>query len=80
MADGECFGEYSALTGNPNIYTVVAFSDMLVMKITKEDLITFVEMNAKNAIDIMENTARMLNVMAINIEIIRSEANAHYSR
>lgn len=73
MADGECFGEYSVLTGEPSIYTVVAFSDMLVMKITKEDLITFVEMNAKNAIDIMSNTAKMMNVMAMNIEMLRSE-------
>ncbi|MBQ7219918.1 MAG: cyclic nucleotide-binding domain-containing protein [Synergistaceae bacterium] len=73
MADGDCFGEYSALTDNPNIYTVVAFSDMLIMEITKDDLITFVEMNAKNAIDIMSNTARMLNVMAVNIEMLRSE-------
>ena len=73
MADGDCFGEYSVLTGNPSIYTVVAFTDMLVMKITKEDLITFVEMNAKNAIDIMGNTARMMNIMAMNIEMLRSE-------
>ena len=73
MADGECFGEYSVLTGEPSVYTVVAFSDMLVMKITKEDLITFVEMNAKNAIDIMSNTAKMMNVMAMNIEMLRSE-------
>ena len=73
MSDGECFGEYSALTGNPGIYTVVAFTDMIVIKITKEDLITFVEMNAKNALDIMENTAKMLNVMAINIEMLRQE-------
>lgn len=73
MAEGECFGEYSVLTGNPSIYTVVAFSDMLLMKINKEDLITFVEMNTKNAIDIMENSAKMLNVMAMNIEMLRSE-------
>ena len=76
MSDGECFGEYSALTGNPNFYTVVAFSDMLVMKITKDDLVGFVEMNAKNAIDIMENTARMLNVMAMNIDMLRNEGVA----
>ena len=73
LADGNCFGEYSVLTGNPSVYTVVAFSDMLVMKITKDDLITFVEMNTKNAIDIMENMARMLNVMVMNIEMLRSE-------
>ena len=73
MSDGECFGEYSVLTGEPSIYTVVAFTDMLVMKITRDDLVSFVEMNAKNAIDIMGNTAKMLNVMAMNIDMIRSE-------
>ena len=76
VADGECFGEYSVLTGEPSIYTVVAFSDMIVMKITKDDLITFVEMNAKNAIDIMGNTARMLNIMAMNIDMLRSEGTS----
>ncbi|MBR0249211.1 MAG: cyclic nucleotide-binding domain-containing protein [Synergistaceae bacterium] len=76
VADGECFVEYSVLTGEPSIYTVVAFSDMIVMKITKDDLITFVEMNAKNAIDIMGNTARMLNVMAMNIDMLRSEGTS----
>ena len=73
MSDGECFGEYSVLTGNPSIYTVVAFSDMIVMKITQDDLISFTEANAKNAIEIMSNMARMMDVLAMNIEMIRSE-------
>lgn len=73
MSDGECFGEYSVLTGNPSIYTVVAFSDMIVMKITQDDLISFTEANAKNAIEIMGNMARMMSVLAMNIDMIRSE-------
>ena len=73
LSDGECFGEYSVLTGNPSIYTVVAFSDMVVMKITQDDLISFTEANAKNAIEIMSNMARMMSVLAMNIDMIRSE-------
>lgn len=70
MADGECFGEYSVLTGKPSIYTVVAFSDMLVMKITKDDLATFVEMNANNAIEIMKSMTRIIDVLAMNIDMM----------
>ena len=73
LKEGSCFGEYSLLTGKPGIYTVVAFTDMLVMKITKEDFGTFVEMNAQNSVSIMQNMAKMLNVMAVNIDMIRNE-------
>ena len=73
LKEGTCFGEYSLLTGKPGIYTVTAFTDMLIMKITKEDFDTFIAMNAKNAIDIMHNMARMLNVMALNIDLVRNE-------
>ena len=77
LSEGDCFGEYSLITGEPGIYTVVAFGDMLVMKITREDLVSFVEQNAKNAIDIIGNTARMLNIMAMNFDLMRSEYEAH---
>ncbi|MBQ3401835.1 MAG: cyclic nucleotide-binding domain-containing protein [Synergistaceae bacterium] len=73
MSDGECFGEYSVLTGNPSIYTVVAFTDMLVMKITRDDLAAFIEADAKNATEIMGNMARMMSVMAMNIDMVLNE-------
>ena len=73
LKEGSCFGEYSLLTDKPGIYTVTAFTDMLIMKITKEDFDTFVSMNAKNAIDIVQNMAKMLNVMAVNINMILNE-------
>ena len=77
LSEGDCFGEYPLITGEPGIYTVVAFGDMLVIKITKEDLVSFIEQNAKNAIDIIGNTARMLNIMAMNFDLMRSEYEVH---
>ena len=73
LSDGECFGEYSVLTREPGIYTAVAFTDMLVMKITKDDLVSFIEANAKNAVEIMSNMARMMNVLTMNIDMILNE-------
>lgn len=70
LNEGSCFGEYSVLTGKPGIYTVTAFTDMLIMKITKEDFDTFISINPKNAVDIMHNMAKMLNVMALNTGLI----------
>lgn len=73
LKDGSCFGEYSLLTGKPGVYTVVAFTDMLIMKITGEDFSTFVEMNAKNSVDIMKSMARIINVLVMNIDMVLNE-------
>ena len=37
LNEGSSFGEYSLLTGKPGIYTVVAFSDVLVFRISGND-------------------------------------------
>lgn len=33
LSDGKCFGEVSVLTGKPSPYSVVAISDIMVMRI-----------------------------------------------
>ena len=73
LKDGSCFGELSLLTGEPSVYTVVAFTDMLIMKITADDFPTFVEMNAKNSVEIMRSMAKIINVLAMNIDMVLSE-------
>ena len=50
LKEGQCFGEFSLLTGKPGIYTVVAYTDMLLMRITQDEFTRFVSMNADNAI------------------------------
>ena len=75
LKDGQCFGEYSLLTGKPGICTVVAFSDMLLMRIDSDEFSRFVAMNADNAVGIMRNMAGIINVLKVNIDMLREESS-----
>ena len=71
--EGRTFGEYSLLTGKPGIYTVYAFTDMLLLRIGRGDFPKFIETNAMNAVEIMRNMAAMMNVMKFNIDMLTKE-------
>ena len=74
LNENRTFGEFSLLTGKPGIYTVVAFTDVLVLRIGQGEFAKFIEMNAANAEEIMQNMARMINVLKVNIDLLRSES------
>lgn len=65
-----CFGEMSLLTGLPSSYTVVAYDDVVLMRVAKESLEDFVRNNPRNAIDIMQNMAQTFGVMQKNIDLL----------
>lgn len=66
----KCFGELGVLSDQPSIYTVVAYDEVLVMRITKDSLEEFVRNNPKNAIDIMRNMSHTVKVMQKNIDLL----------
>lgn len=66
----KCFGEMSVLSDQAAIYTVVAFDDVLLMRITKDYLEEFIRNNPKNAIDIMKNMVHTTVVMQKNIGLM----------
>ena len=76
LKEGQCFGEYSLLTEKPGIYTVVAFTDMLLMRIGRDEFSGFVEMNAANSVEIMRNMAKMISVLRANIDMLRGESGS----
>ena len=76
LKEGQSFGEYSMLTGKPGIYTAVAFTDLLVLRIEQEDFTNFIEMNAANSVEIMRNMANMINVLKANIDMLRGESGS----
>ena len=45
----KCFGETNVLSDQPNIYTVVAYDDVLLMRITRDSLEEFIRNNPRNA-------------------------------
>ncbi len=73
LNEGKTFGEYSLLTDNPGIYTVTAYSDMLLLRISRNDFEDFIQMNAANSVNIMRNMAAMMRVMRVNIDMLNGE-------
>ena len=73
LSEGKTFGEYSLLTDNPGIYTVTAYSDMLLLRISRSDFEDFIQMNAANSVNIMRNMAAMIKVMKLNIDMLNEE-------
>ncbi len=72
-----CFGEFGLLLKGPAIYTIVAYSDVYLMRITEGDMGNFVQENHKNIIDIMRNMANMMMQMQQQIEMLTEEVK-HY--
>ena len=66
----KCFGETNVLSDQPNIYTVVAYDDVLLMRITRDSLEEFIRNNPRNAIDIMQNMVHTNMLMQKNINLL----------
>ena len=73
LKEGKTFGEYSLLSDNPGIYTVTAYSDMLLLRISRSEFEDFIQMNAGNSVNIMRNMAAMLRVLKVNIDMLNEE-------
>ncbi len=74
--EGASFGEYQLLTGKPALCTMTAYSDMLLLRIGREEFRKFVEMNAVNAIDIMRVQAKMIGALKFHLDMLISEVNS----
>lgn len=73
LSEQRCFGEFTILCGKPSIYTVVAYSDVLLLRIPEEDFDDFIRNNSANAIGIMRNLANTLVTLSFNINLILEE-------
>lgn len=72
---GRCFGEMSVLSEQPSTCTVVAYDDVLLMRITKEFMEDFIRNNPRNAADIMKNMGHTITVMQKNIDLLLDDLN-----
>ncbi len=70
-----CFGEFGLLLEKPAIYTVVAYSDVLLMRITRNEMGDFVQQNHKNIIEIMQNMAQTMMTMRTQIDLLINDIN-----
>ena len=72
---GRCFGEMSVLAEQPSACTVVAYDDVLLMRITKDFMEDFIRNNPRNAVDIMKNMGHTITVMQKNIDLLLDDLN-----
>lgn len=68
-----CFGEMNVLSEQPSIYTVVAYDEVLLMRIEKDSLEEFIRNHPRNAIDIMQNMVHTFTVMQKNIDLLLND-------
>lgn len=65
-----CFGEINVFTDQPSIHTVVAYDEVLLLRIAKDSLEEFIRNNPKNAVDIMSNMVQTFGLMQKNIDLL----------
>ena len=70
ISKSKCFGEIHVLSEQPSIYTVIAYNEVLLMRITKDSLEEFIANNPQNAIDIMRNMVHTNSLMQKNIGLL----------
>lgn len=73
LGKGSCFGEFGLLLQKPSIYTVTAYSDVYLLRITEGEMGDFVAENHKNIIDIMRNMASTMMTMRFQIDLLLKE-------
>ena len=59
LSDGKCFGEVSVLTGKPSPYSVVAISDIMVMRIGAGRFESFISQNPNSIVMLKANVGMM---------------------
>ena len=73
LSDGKWFGEVSVLTGKPSPYSVVAISDIMVMRIGADRLESFISQNPRNTAEIMKNMANSIVMLKANVGMMSEE-------
>ena len=70
------FGETGLLTdGKPALYTVVAYSDVLLLRITKTDLEDYILNNHVDVIRIMQSMANSMYNIKYSMDMIMNDLN-----
>ena len=79
IGEQKCFGEFSLLLKKPSIYTVVAYSELHVMKIDQGSIGDFIRSNPKNIMGLMTNMANTIMLMRKQMELLQEELEEIYT-
>ena len=76
LKDEQFFGEISMLTGKPQVYTAVALSDALIMKVDEEQLDQFLSDNRSNTMNILRSMAKLIVAQNLDISLLMKDIKA----
>lgn len=78
-AKGEYFGEMGLFTeGKPALYTVVAFSDVLLLRVTSADIDEFILENHSDVLRIMKNMASSMYSLKYGMDMVMEDMETKY--
>ena len=66
----KCFGEITLLTGEPSYYTVVALTDVRVLRVPEANFEAFIQADPQNAMNIMKTMARNFSMVNMNMNML----------
>jgi CRP-like cAMP-binding protein len=73
LGEGRCFGEIGLLTGKPSPFSVIAFTDLMLLGVGADDFSGFIREEPDKAADIMKNLAGTVVTMSANINMLKDE-------
>ena len=73
LGEGDCFGEFGLLLHKPAIYTVIAYSDMILFRVTEGRIGDFIQENHNSVLQIMRSMADTMMVMSHQITQLNEE-------
>lgn len=75
LSKGDYFGEMGLLARRPAIYTIVMYSDGLLLRITPQDIVDYIKNNERDILNIMVHMANSMYNLKTNIDLLTEDIN-----
>ncbi|MBR6329697.1 MAG: cyclic nucleotide-binding domain-containing protein [Lachnospiraceae bacterium] len=73
LSKDDFFGEMGLLTGKPSLYTVVAYNEILVLRITEATIDSYLENNRRDAFLIMKKMAESMYNLKYGMDLFMND-------
>lgn len=73
LGKGACFGEFGLLLHEKSPYTVIAYSDLLLYRVTEDKIDEFIRENHVNILQMMKSMANTMMLMKSHINQLSME-------
>ncbi|MBR5336486.1 MAG: cyclic nucleotide-binding domain-containing protein [Lachnospiraceae bacterium] len=73
LSEGSYFGELGLLAQKPAIYTIVMYSDGLLLRITMNEIEEYIKTNERDILAIMKHMANSMYNLKFNIDMLSED-------